>query len=678
MQFSSDVTAIKGVGPEIKNKLQIIGVQTVNDLINFYPRRYDDYSQISTIDSIEPGKVTVKAKLEKISGRYVKRAMHITEATAYDSTGRVKLVWFNQPYRAQSLKSNIDYFISGEFSLQSQRLSIMNPSLELAADLPVNTARVVPVYRETKGFKSSQVRKFMAELMPLIQLIDETLPSWIITEQKLMPRREAIMVIHFPTSPDSLAAARRRLGFEEVFELSLAALLNKYELMQDKSVALPFNRELAVKFVCHLPFELTMAQKKVVWQLYKDMQRQTPANRLIEGDVGSGKTVVAAMAALAPLHHKAQVAMMAPTELLARQHANTIYSLLQPLGLHENVGLLVGGMKPAQKAEAKSRIASGLTRFIIGTHALFQQGVDIPDLALVIVDEQHRFGVGQRKALQSKAGHMPHVVSMTATPIPRSLALTLYGEMDISIIDQKPAGRLPIKTSICSPNSRQTLNDAICQQLDSGRQMFTVCPLVSDSDVLAARSAESVYAEFATKTFKKYRVGLIHGKMKPADKESVMQAFAKAELDILVATTVIEVGVNVPNASIMLVENAERFGLAQIHQLRGRVGRSQYQGYCYLMMGDSSAPSRRLRALETCDNGFELAELDLEIRGPGAIYGTAQHGQLDLRVANLSDTRLIASARAMAQKFIDKNENLVQYKHLHTQVSKLRVITNLN
>ena len=401
-------------------------------------------------------------------------------------------------------------------------------------------------------------------------------------------------------------------------------------------------------------------------------------NRLIEGDVGSGKTVVAAMAAVMAVKQGFQVALMAPTELLARQHAETIHSLLQPLGMAESVSLLVGGLKPAQKAAAHKVINSGQVKFIIGTHALIAEKVDMHKLGLIIIDEQHRFGVEQRKKLQAKAGHMPHVLSLTATPIPRSLALTLYGEMDISVIDAKPQDRKVIITKLCSPNSRQQLYEQIDKELQAGRQMFVVCPVITESEVLDVKSAEKVYESLAKGPFKHRHLGLLHGKLKSDQKEKIMQNFLNKEIDILVSTTVIEVGVDAPNASVMLIENAERFGLAQIHQLRGRVGRSAQQGYCYLMLSDSRLPSRRLLALERSNDGFELAELDLEIRGPGAIYGTVQHGALDLQVAKLTDIKLISRARQAAQLFIDKHEDLLHYKHLSARIAELRAVTNLN
>jgi ATP-dependent DNA helicase RecG len=678
MTLDSPMTDIKGVGAEVAKKLAVLGLHTVEELVDYYPRRYEDYSQVQDIAHIKPGMVTITAVIKQATGHYVRRGMHITEAVASDDSGSVRLVWFNQPYRADALKRGESYYISGEFALRRQHLSIMNPSAELVSDFPVNTARILPIYRETKGLKSNQIRKYIREAIPLIRALPETLPAWLVQDQQLIPRALAVEMMHFPESSEQLQEAKRRLGFEEVFELTLAALLNKQANAHDIAQQIQFDEVLAKDFVSHLPFTLTDGQRRSIWQIYQDMQKPQPMNRLVEGDVGSGKTVVATMAAVMAMKQGFQVALMAPTELLARQHAETIHDLLQPLDMESQLGLLVGGLSAAQKKTAQERVKSGDIRLIVGTHALFQEKVDMHRLGLVIVDEQHRFGVDQRKSLQAKAGHAVHVLSMTATPIPRSLALTLYGELDISVIPAKPAGRKPVTTKIVSPNSRKQLYVQIETELAAGRQMFVVTPLISDSDNLPAKSAEQVYAELSRGPFKHRHIGLLHGKMKPADKDAVMQQFVARELDILVATTVIEVGVNVPNATVMLIENAERFGLAQIHQLRGRVGRSDHQGYAYLMMGDSKAPSRRLRALESSSDGFKLAELDLEIRGPGAIYGTFQHGALDLRVAQLSDVKLIAHARASAQQFLDRDEKLLQYPHLATHVQRLRAVTNLN
>ena len=678
MGIQDDIRTLKGVGDASAQLYARLGIRTLGDLINYYPRTYTDFSSVTPIGVLQPGLVTLKGTIGQIRGRYVRRGMHITEAVASDDTGVVRLVWFNQPYREASIQRGQEYFISGTLELARQQFGIISPVIERVGDFPVNTARIVPVYRETKGLPSRQIRQALARLMPLIASLPETLPDWLIMNERLMSRGAAMQQLHFPSSADALARARERLGYEEVFSLSLASLMNKLEIAREQAPAVPFHEQLAKDFVGKLPFTLTPAQRRTVWEVYTDMQQSRPMNRLVEGDVGSGKTVVAAMAALMVLHEGHQVALMAPTEILARQHADTLVRLLQPVGLDHVVGLLVGGMKADQKQRAHDSIASGAMRFVVGTQAIIQQAVDMPQLELIVVDEQHRFGVDQRKTLQAKAGHMPHVLHLTATPIPRSLALTLYGELDVSVLDSKPPGRQPVQTEIWSPTSRTQLNERIVAELRQGRQVFVVCPLISESSASTAEAAEKVYERLQKKDFKAFRVGLLHGKMKADEKTKIMQAFLKHELDILVSTTVIEVGVDVPNASVMLIEGAERFGLAQIHQLRGRVGRGEHPAHCFLMMSDSQAPSTRLRALERVSDGFKLAELDLELRGPGAIYGTLQHGQLDLRIARLSDTALILRARNGAQAFLAAHEPLQHYPDLDQHIKRLRAITTLN
>lgn len=672
------ITDIKGVGENIADKLKQLGIKTKDDLIWNFPRKYEDYSEITPIERLKPGQVTIKVTIKQAKGRYVRRGMHITEAVASDETGSVRLIWFNQPYRAAGLKTGHEYFVSGGYELSRGRFSIMNPSAELASNFQVNTARIIPIYRETKGLRSAVIRKIMASIMDDIRLVEEGLPGYIVKEQKLASRADALLGIHFPTSVDDISKAKKRLAFEEVFTLVLTSLMNKQENMRAKSVKIPFSEDLAKEFVKKLPYKLTDAQRKVIWQIYKDIEKDIPANRLVQGDVGSGKTVVAAMTGLMAMREGYQVALMAPTEILARQHAKTLSAMLEPLGMSDSVVLLLGSMKAAQKKNAHTSINSGKAGLIIGTHALISEKVDMHKLGLVIIDEQHRFGVEQRKELLRKAGHIPHLISMTATPIPRSLALTVYGELDISVIDEMPPGRKPPVTKIVSPNSKKQLYEQIDKELGKGRQMFVVCPLISESDNLNFLSAEEIYDDFSKKVFKHRQVALLHGKMKSEDKEKTMNDFAGGKIDILVSTTVIEVGVNIPNATIMLIEGVERFGLAQIHQLRGRIGRGEHQGYCYLLMSDSSAPSRRIRALEQTNDGFKLAELDLELRGPGAIYGMAQHGELDLRLVDISDTKFIAVVRKAAQEFIDKGEKLSKYPWLEQEVQKNRLITVLN
>jgi ATP-dependent DNA helicase RecG len=678
VDLSSPVTDLKGVGEELARKLAVLGIQTIDDLIEHFPRRYEDYSHIVDVKDLRPGQVTVKAKISSVTGRYVRRGMHITEAIASDETASARLVWFNQPYRAGAIKQGQDYYVAGEYALRRSRFSIANPSAELVSDFPINSARIIPIYRETKGLKSHQIRKLIREALMLVKDLSEHLPDWVLKENKLITYAQAVTQVHFPSSSTALTMARQRLAFEEIFELSLAALLNKQAVAQEKGIPIPFKEKLAKDFTARLPFKLTDAQRKTIWRIYQDLAKAQPMNRLVEGDVGAGKTVVAAMAAIMAMEQAYQVAFMAPTEILARQHANTLYELLDNIGLGAEVGLLIGSLKPDQKKIMHQKIATGEVKLMVGTHALIAGKVDMHKLGLIVIDEQHRFGVEQRKKLQAKAGHMPHVLHMTATPIPRSLALTLYGELDISVLDELPPGRQTIKTKICSPNSRAELYKQIDKELAAGRQMFVVCPLIIDNELSVGLSVEEVHKRLSQKDFKHRRVGLLHGKMKATDKEEVMADFIDRKYDILVSTTVIEVGVDVPNATIMMIEGADRFGLAQIHQLRGRVGRGAHQSYCFLVLSDNKAPSQRLRALENTTDGFRLAELDLELRGPGAIYGTLQHGALDLRIAKLTDTKLISSARTTAQEFINKKEKLNKYPHIEQRVSALRSITNLN
>ncbi|HYF96868.1 MAG TPA: DEAD/DEAH box helicase, partial [Patescibacteria group bacterium] len=448
---ATPVTEIKGVGENVADKLLALGIKTKEDLIWNFPRQYVDYSEITPISKLRPGQVSIQATIKQAKGRYVRRGMHITEAIASDDTDSVRLVWFNQPYRANALKSGQQYFISGNYELSYRQFTIMNPSAELVTNFPVNTARIIPTYRETKGLKSSTIRKLIAGLLKDIENIEEGLPESIVKQQELISRSQALKLIHFPSSVQDISNAKKRLAFEEVFGLVLTALINKQENMKSKALPVPFKEDLAKEFVSKLPYKLTDAQRKVIWQIYQDMQKDIPANRLVEGDVGSGKTVVAAMASVMALVQNYQVALMAPTEILARQHAESLNDMLRPLGMSDKIVLLLGSMKPDQKKNAHKSIKSGKAGLLIGTHALISEKVDMKNLGLAIIDEQHRFGVEQRKLLLKKAGHIPHLISMTATPIPRSLALTVYGELDVSVIDEMPPGRKPIITKLESP-----------------------------------------------------------------------------------------------------------------------------------------------------------------------------------------------------------------------------------
>lgn len=676
MKLQDSIKSVGGVGDKVATKYARMGIFSVVDLIYHFPRRYEDYSDIKTIQAIQPGPVTLKVQVESVSGRYVRRGLHITEAVVSDKTGSIKLTWFNQPYRAAALKKSKSYYVSGEYTFQRDRYSIVNPAMELASSFPKNTARIVPIYPETKGLKSHQIRKHLAELMPLIEQLPDPLPDFVIENNGLMPHGQAIGQLHFPRTTDDLELAKARIGFEELYEISLASALNKQAVRRKDGPEIAIDEELAREYVRLQDFKLTDAQRKSAWKILNDMASPQPMNRLLEGDVGSGKSVVAGLAALMAVKAGYQVAYMAPTEILARQQYEELGQQFSHFKIKTD--LLIGSMSASEKQAAHKRIRSHQVQFIVGTHALIQDDPSFDNLGLVIVDEQHRFGVKQREKLMGKAKTLPHVLTMTATPIPRSLALTLYGELDLSVIDELPPGRKQVNTKIVSPSRRREVYAQMESQLEQGRQGYVICPLVDESDKLGVKSVKAEYDRLMAGPFKHRKLAVLHGKLSSDEKERVMGDFAAGKLDLLVATTVVEVGVNVPNATVMLIEGAERFGLAQLHQLRGRIRRSTHQAFCFVMPTGVAPPSKRLRALESTDDGFKLAELDLELRGPGQIYGIAQSGVLDLRLASLTDTKLIQRAKLAADETVERDNKLIQYPRLKARVSELRKITKLN
>lgn len=676
MDINSPLDSIKGVGTKTAEQLAAAGLLTVSDLINFLPRNYEDFSRVVKIADIFPGKRTIQARCESIVTKRVRRGLTVTTATLSDSSGKLQAVWFNQPYRAVQLKANSEFYFSGEFEFNYNRYQLTNPSAEKVSDVPVSTDRIVPIYRSIKGLKSQLVRKILVELRPFITMLPETLPQGVVSEQKLISYADALLALHFPIDMEDIENGRERLAFEELFSLLLSAKLNKLSNSQLKGWKIPFDQATVRHFVSQLPFKLTDAQRLAAWEIIQDFEREIPMNRLLQGDVGSGKTVVAGLAARQAALSGFQTAFMAPTEILASQHAKTLSELLEPLGV--SVGLLTGSVKGKSREAIYRQISLGGVKVVVGTHALIQESIKFHRLGFVVIDEQHRFGVAQRQELLKKSERMPHLLAMTATPIPRSLALTLYGELDISILNERPKGRLPIFTKTWSPNSRDQLYKKIDEQIKAGRQAYVICNLIDDNPLNDLKSVQEEYKKLRVGPFKHLQIGLLHGKLKPIEKDSVMKDFATGKIDILVSTTVVEVGVDVPNATIMMIENADRFGLAQLHQLRGRVGRSSHQSYCYLMMSDSKAPTKRLREIEKSNDGFYLAEVDLNLRGPGEIYGRAQHGQLNLQVANLSNTKLIKRAQQAAASFVKNNINLLQYKHLANQVERYQRLTKLN
>ncbi len=676
MNTTTSLEKIKGVGPKTAEQFAAAGLTTVGDLVRFLPRKHEDFTEVVKIAEIHPGKATIKARSEKISTRPVRRGLRLTTAVLADETGKLQAVWFNQPYRVSQLGGGEKFYFSGEFEFSYNRYQLTNPSAEKVSDMPVQTDRLLPIYPAIRGLKSQLVRKILAELKPLMTMLPETLPESVVRSEGLTSYGEALLGMHFPSEVADIEHARERLAFEELFEMLLAALLNKQENNALTGWKIPFDQPTIRKFVGELPFALTNAQRRAAWQILQDFESGVPMNRLLQGDVGSGKTVVAGLAARQAAQAGLQTAIMAPTEILASQHAETLAKLLTPFGV--NVALFTGSVKGAARKELLEHLRDGTIDVIVGTHALIQKGVDYHRLGFVAIDEQHRFGVKQRQALLDKSKHLPHLLAMTATPIPRSLALTLYGELEVSILDELPAGRQPISTKIWAPTNTEKLYALVDGEIAKGRQAYIICSLIDENPDNDKKSVEAEYKKLQSTVFRHCRVGLLHGRLSAEDKEAVMRQFADGELDILVSTTVVEVGVDVPNATVMVIENADQFGLSQLHQLRGRVGRGQHKSYCYLVMTGNDKPSQRLREIESSQDGFYLAEVDLKLRGPGEIYGRAQHGALNLQIATLADTKLIARARAAAERYIDSGEDMVQYTNLAQAVERYRRLTTLN
>ena len=676
MILTSSIETIKGIGPKTAEKLQAAGLLTVADLLEFYPRRYEDFSQAQQIADLQPGKVLVKAEVESVNVRTVRRGMSVTTAVLSDGSGKVQATWFNQQYRKAQLVPGDTFFFSGEFGFSYNRYQLTNPSVEQHKTEASVREGLSPLYSSVRGLKPEALRKIIAGLKPLMHAIPETLPPEILQKEKIISRAEAVLKTHFPAEQADIRRAKERLGYEELFGLLLASKLNKEQQTKLEGFVVPFSAEHARQFVAQLPFDLTADQRRAAWQILQDFEKKSPMNRLLQGDVGSGKTVVAGLAAAMAAQAGYQTALMAPTEILAEQHAVTLQKFLQPLGV--SVGLLTGSVKGAPRKALEAAIASGEVDVVVGTHALFQKSVAFAALGFAIIDEQHRFGVNQRQELLAKSQKMPHLLAMTATPIPRSLALTLYGELEISILKEKPSGRKPIETTIFSPQSRPKVYEKIAHELNNGRQAYVICGLIDDNPENDRKSVEAEHKKLKTNVFKDKKVGLLHGKLSAAEKQQVMQDFQDKNYDILVSTTVVEVGVDVPNATVIMIEDADHFGLSQLHQLRGRVGRSEHQSYCFLMMSDMKKPSQRLQEIEKSNDGFYLAEVDLQLRGPGEIYGKAQHGDLNLKIASLADTKLIERTSRAAEQFITDEKSLETYPALQKTVVQYQKITTLN
>ena len=667
--LNDPVTKLRLVGPASEQALNHLGIKTIYDLLAYFPRAWDDLTQIQTISEIRPNeKINLKARVRKIADhRAWFRRMHLTEGLIEDETGSIIAVWFNQPFIKNYLREGKEYYFSGKAQFYKEKLQLSNPAFEAAKEDTIHTAGIIPMYELTAGLTQKQIRYWLKSCLPLTSLIEDCLPSSIREKLRLAHIGYAVSQIHFPSSQESLEKARKRLSFDELFLFQLALSSFKKKIKSLPAPRIPFDVALVKKFVAGLPFRLTNSQRLAAWEILKDLALSHPMNRLLEGEVGSGKTVVAGIAMLEVAKTGWQTVLLSPTEILAWQHYQTLQNLFEKSGLQ--IALLTGSRKIGSPIE----IANGNTKIIVGTHALLQEHVKFEKIGLLVVDEQHRFGVRQRMALLSgehESSLVPHLLSMTATPIPRTLALAFYGDLDISVLRELPNGRKKVITKLVAPALRKTAYEFVRNEIKKGQQAYVVTPLIEESDKLGAKAA-MVEAEKLEKIFPGFQIGLLHGRLPAEKKKTVMEEFKAGKIQILVSTTVIEVGVDVPNATLMLIENAERFGLSQLHQLRGRVGRSNLQSYCLLFAENSGlAGIERLQALVKSNDGFALAEIDLKQRGAGEVLGTKQSGFVPFKIAKLSDRKLIKLAKEQAEQLLGEH-NLEDFPVLKQKVENL-------
>jgi len=691
MDLTTPVNKIPRIGTEYQKKLKRLGIKTVRDLFWHFPHRYQDFSNLTPISEVKIGEnVCIQGEITEIKiSQTWKRRMFLTTALVKDKTGSIRVVWFNQPYLINTLQTGNTVYLAGKTSKGPDGMYLSSPVHEKISSRKsdksqlIHTGRIVPVYPETEGLSSRWLRFILKPLLTKLEdQVKDSLPEDIKKEHQLLDVKKALWQIHFPDSMKLAQQARQRFSFEELFILSLVILRERMKLMTEKAVSIPINVEMIKEFVDSLPFKLTNAQKKSSWRILKDLEKSRPMNRLLEGDVGSGKTVVAVMAALNVSQAGFQTAFMAPTEILANQHFQEVSNLLK--GFNLRIGLLTGKeskLKTRKTTRKKllEKIEQGEIDILIGTHALIQESVKFGKLALVILDEQHRFGVEQRAKLTLKSKLIPHLLSMTATPIPRTLALTVYGDLDLSLIDEMPKGRKKVITKIVNPKKRKETYQFIREQIKNKKQVFVICPRIESSDDgkinvwTDTKTIKQEYKKLSEEIFPKLKIDMLHGRMKAAEKEKIMKKFKKGKTNILVSTSVVEVGIDVPNATVMMIEGAEKFGLAQLHQFRGRVGRGESQSYCLLFTDSSSRKTnQRLGALKSSQSGFELAEKDLEIRGPGELSGSRQWGIPDLSMASLKDVSLVEKTRNTAKELLNQDPQLKKYPLLQKRLKEFR------
>ncbi len=671
VDLAKDIQYIKGVGPNRAALLRKLGINNLEDLITYYPRNYQDRGKPIAIEKVEDGEevlieAVVVSKINEIRTR--KRNMTIYKLIVRDETESCVMIWYNQAYLKTIFKIGQKCRFFGKISKKAGRIEMTSPVYDFEGK-DRNTGKIIPLYPLTYKLKQNTIRQIIEAGLKEIEenKLEETLPDYVMQENKLLDINSAIKKIHFPENFEEFSKARKRLVYEELIDMQmlLLSLKNKYS---KKEEGIQFSKDAKMSDVIdELPFKLTKAQLRVLEEIDKDMESNKVMNRLLQGDVGSGKTAIAIIAAYKAVKSGYQMAIMAPTAILATQHLESFEKILTPFGI--KCELLVGSVTKKKKEELLERLKQGKIDILIGTHALLEENVEFKNLGLVVTDEQHRFGVRQRGIISSK-GKNPDVLVMTATPIPRTLALILYGDLDISIIDELPPNRKEIKTYVIRKEKEQSLNNFVREKIKQGRQAYIVCPLVEDSEEIEANSVMKMIEIYKNQVFSDLKVEYLHGKMRPKEKDAIMENFKDGKIDILLSTTVIEVGVNVPNASIMIIENAERFGLAQLHQLRGRVGRGEYESFCFLKCeGKTEISRQRMKVMQETNNGFIISEKDLELRGSGEFFGTKQHGLPEFKIANLfEDITILKSVQETALKII--NDDLYLEKEKNNRFKK--------
>ncbi|HTL39363.1 MAG TPA: ATP-dependent DNA helicase RecG [Methylomirabilota bacterium] len=663
------------VGPARAKLLKNLGINTLEDLLFYFPRAHHDLSKFTEISELKLGETAnIKAKvLESKTFRTKTRRFTLTQALVEDNTGPILCVWFNQPFLAKILKPHEEFIFSGKVTTAKNKLQLQNPIYEQIKQEQIHTSRLVPLYSLTASLTQKQLRSIIKTYLDKIY-IPEYLPDQIIRSEKLLNLDKAIKTFHFPDTYPVLHEAQNRLAFDEIFQTQLRVIQYKKIRQQKNTVKITIPSDLSHK-IASLPYQLTNGQTQALQEILSDFEKPYPANRLLEGDVGSGKTIIAALSMWVVAKNGLQSAVLSPTEVLATQHYHNLLNFYASDGME--IALLTSsqarlGNNPVSKATLLAQIESGKVKIILGTHALLEKTVKFRNLSFVVVDEQHRFGVAQRSALKQISS--AHLLTMSATPIPRTLALTLYGDLDLSILKELPFGRQKIITKIVSEDNRTKAYEFIAKQVEAGRQIFVICPLIEESDKLGVKSATAEYKKLSEQIFPKYKVGLLHGRLKPQEKEAIMQKFSANEINILVSTSVVEVGVDVPNATVMMIEGAERFGLAQLHQFRGRVGRSEHKSYCFLFSDDpQSFQNPRLQALVEKSNGFELAEIDLQIRGSGDLYGTQQSGY-NFKIATLNNIDLVERSRSYAENLLAEDPALSSHILLKQKIAGAGVL----